>query len=97
MTIKPLGDHVLVKPVKEEEVTKSGIVLPDTVDKEKKMEGEVVAVGPGKVGKDGARVPMEVKVGDIILFKKWGGDEVEIDEVEYKIIAQEDVLAVLQK
>jgi chaperonin GroES len=97
MNIKPLSDHILVKPVKEEEVTKSGIVLPDTVDKEKKMEGEVIAVGPGKVNKDGVRVAMEVKVGDFILFKKWGGDEVEVEGEDYKIISEEDVLAIIQK
>ncbi|OGH73884.1 MAG: co-chaperone GroES [Candidatus Magasanikbacteria bacterium RIFCSPHIGHO2_02_FULL_51_14] len=97
MQIKPLGDHVLVKPVKEEEVTASGIVLPDTVDKEKKAEGDVVAVGPGKVLENGTRSQMEVKVGNRILFKKWGGDEVEVDDEEYKIISQDDILAILEK
>ena len=97
MNIKPLGDHVLVKPVKEEEVTASGIVLPDTVDKEKKAEGDVVAVGPGKVLENGTRSQMEVKVGNRILFKKWGGDEVEVDDEEYKIISQDDILAILEK
>lgn len=97
MTIKPLGDHVLVKPVKVEEVTASGIVLPDTVDKEKKAEGEVVAVGPGKLLKDGSRAAMEVSVGDFVLYKKWGGDEVEIEGEEHKIVSQEDILAVVEK
>ncbi len=95
MNIRPLGDHILVKPIKEDEVTKSGIVLPDTVEKEKKMEGEVIAIGPGKVLENGSRSTMEVKVGDRILFKKWGGDEVEIGDEEYKIISQEDVLAIM--
>jgi chaperonin GroES len=96
MNIKPLGDHILVKPLEEEKVTGSGILLPDTVDKEKKMEGMVVAIGPGKVLENGGRSIMEVKVGEKILFKKWGGDEVKIEEVEYKIISVEDVLAVIE-
>lgn len=96
MNIKPLGDHVLVKPIKEEEVTASGIVLPDTVDKEKKAEGTVVSVGPGKLLKDGKRAEMEVKAGDHILFKKWGGDEVEVGGEEHKIISADDVLAIIE-
>ncbi len=97
MQIKPLGDHILVKPVKAEEVTASGIVLPDTVDKEKKAEGEVIAIGPGKFLENGSRAVMEVSVGDMILYKKWGGDEVEIESEEHKIISAEDVLAIVQK
>ena len=97
MQIKPLGDHVVVKLVKEEEVTASGIVLPDTVDKEKKAEGEVVAVGPGKILDSGSRASMGGKVGDRILIKKWGGDEVEVDKTEYKIVSQDDILAILEK
>lgn len=95
MKIQPLGDRVVVKPVKEEEVTKSGIVLPDTVEKEKKQEGEVVAVGPGKLLENGTRAPMDVKIGDTVLFEKWGGEEVEIDDVEYKIVEGEKILAIL--
>lgn len=96
MNIRPLGGRVLVKPVKEEEVTKSGIVLPDTVDKEKKMEGEVLAVGPGKILDNGERAKMEVKVGDKVLFEKWGGEEVKSDGIEYKIIDSEKILAILE-
>jgi len=89
MKLKPLGDRILVKPVKEEEVTKSGIVLPDTVDKEKKAEGEVVAIGEGeKVQK------LNLKIGDKVLFGKYAGDEVEIEDVEYKILSHEDVFGV---
>jgi chaperonin GroES len=95
MNIKPLGDHIVVKILEEEQVTASGIVLPDTVEKEKKAEGEVIAVGPGKILDSGQRATMEVAVGQKILFKKWGGDEVEIEKVEYKIISQEDVLAIV--
>jgi len=97
MNIKPLSDHILVKPVKAEEVTASGIVLPDTVDKEKKAEGEVIAVGPGKLLDNGSRSAMEVSVGDMILYKKWGGDDVELNGEEHKIISAEDVLAIVQK
>lgn len=96
MGIKPISDHIVVKTIKEEEITASGIVLPDTMDKEKKSQGEVISVGPGKLLENGHRAQMEVKVGEVILYKKWGGDEVKVDGQEYKIITQEDVLAVLE-
>ncbi|MBI2990348.1 MAG: co-chaperone GroES [Candidatus Magasanikbacteria bacterium] len=95
MNIQPLGDRVVIKQLKEEEVTASGIVLPDTVDKEKKTEGEVLAVGPGKMLESGARAPMDVKVGQKVLFKSWGGDEVKLGDKEYKILSQDDILAIL--
>lgn len=97
MTIRPLGDHVLVRPKKEEEVTAFGLVLPETVEKEKKAEGEVIAVGPGKMMENGQRSVMEVKVGDKVLFKTWGGDKVELEKEEMKILSQEDILAVIEK
>ena len=95
MNIRPLGDRVLVKPIKEEEVTASGIVLPETVEKEKKQEGEVVALGDGeKLAK------LKLKKGDRVIYEKWGGEEVKLgkgkDEVEYKILDQEKILAVLE-
>ncbi len=96
MNIQPLGDRVVVKPLKEEEVTKSGIVLPDTVEKEKKTEGEVVAVGPGKMLENGTRAAMDVSVGQKVLYKSWGGDEVKVDGAEYKILSQDDILAILK-
>ena len=86
----------MVKPKKEKEITASGIVLPDTVDKEKKAEGEIVAVGPGKILDNGTRAAMEVKVGQTVLYKKWGGDEIKVGDEEYKIVSQEDILAVLE-
>ncbi len=90
MKLTPLGDRIIVKPVTQEEVTKAGIVLPDTVEKEKKEEGEVVAVGEGeKVKKLG------LKVGDKVIFGKYAGDEVELEDVEYKVLKEEDVLAKL--
>ncbi len=92
MQLKPLGDRIVVKPATQEEVTKSGIVLPDTVDKEKKEQGEVIAIGSGeKIAKLG------LKLGDVVLFGKYSGDEVEVEDTEYKILKDEDVLAVLEK
>jgi len=92
MQLKPLGDRIVVKPATQEEVTKSGIVLPDTVDKEKKEQGEVIAIGTGeKITKLG------LKLGDVVLFGKYSGDEVEVEDTEYKILKDEDVLAVLTK
>jgi len=91
MNIKPLGDRVLVKPLTTEEVTKSGIVLPDTADKEKKEQGEVVAVGEGEKVKK-----LNLKVGDKVLFGKYSGDDVEIEKVVYKFLKEEDILGVIQ-
>lgn len=88
MKLKPLGDRIIVKPVTEEEVTKSGIVLPETVEKEKKEEGEVVAVGDGEDIKK-----LGVKEGDKVIFGKYSGEEVTLDDVEYKVLKDEDVLA----
>ncbi|MGE5392450.1 MAG: co-chaperone GroES [Candidatus Saccharibacteria bacterium] len=91
MTIKPLGDRILVKPLLAEEVTKSGIVLPDSAEKEKKEQGEIIAIGEGeKIRKLG------LSVGDKVLFGKYSGDEVEIDKVEYKFLKDEDVLGIVQ-
>lgn len=91
MKLKPLGDRIAVKPVTEEEVTKSGIVLPETAEKEKKEEGEVVAIGDGeKITKLG------LKVGDRVLFGKYAGEEVTLDNVEYKVLKDEDVLAIVE-
>ncbi|MDP3964679.1 MAG: co-chaperone GroES [bacterium] len=91
MNLKPLGDRVIVKPLEEEEVTASGIVLPDTVEKEKKEQGEVVSVGTGeKVSKLG------LKAGDKVLFGKYSGEDVTVDDVEYKVLKDEDVLAVIE-
>ncbi len=96
MNIRPLGDRVLVKPIKEEEITKSGIFLPETIEKEKKAEGIVMAVGPGKLLENGERAKMEVKVGDKVLFEKWGGEEVKIGKEEYKILESEKILAIIE-
>lgn len=93
--IKPLGDRVVVEPISEEEVTKSGIVIPDTAEKEKPEQGKVIAVGPGKI-EGGKRIPLEVKAGDIVLFAKYGPSEVKIEDKEYLVIKEEDILAVLK-
>jgi len=90
--LDPLGDRVVIKPLPREEVTKSGIVLPDTA-KEKPQEGEIVAVGPGRVSEDGKRIAMEVKVGDKVIYAKYAGIEIKVDEVEYVILRESDVLA----
>jgi len=95
MKIKPLQDRILVKRFAEEEKTKGGIIIPDTA-KEKPIEGEVVAVGGGKVGDDGKRIPLEVKVGDKILFGKYGGTEVKVGGDEFLIMREDDVLGVIQ-
>lgn len=93
VNLKPLGGNILVKPVAEKSV--SGIVLPDTVDREKPQKGEVVALGTGKVTNDGKKVEFNVKVGDIILFKKYSPDEIEVDGEDYLIMDEEAVLAIL--
>ncbi len=90
--LQPLADRVLVKPIEKEEKTKSGIYLPDTA-KEKPQEGEVIAVGPGKIDETGKRIPMDLKVGDRVIYAKYGGTEIKIDEVEMMILRESDVLA----
>ena len=94
MKIKPLGDRILVKRIKEEERTKGGIIIPDTA-KEKPQQGEVVAVGPGGRDEAGKLIPIDLKAGDRVLFGKWSGTEVKIDGVEYLIMKESDVMGVL--
>ena len=96
MKIRPLQDRVIVKRVKEEEKTKGGIIIPDTA-KEKQIEGEVVAVGNGKVLEDGTVRKMDVKAGDRVLFGKYSGTEVKIDGEEHLILREDDILGVLEK
>ena len=94
MNLRPLGDRVVVKPVEREERTKSGIVLPDTA-KEKPQEGMVEAVGTGRILDNGTKIPMELKVGDKVLYAKYAGNEFKVEEQEYLIISEKDVLAVV--
>jgi chaperonin GroES len=92
ISLQPLADRLVVKPTQKGEMTKSGIYLPDTA-KEKPQEGEVVAVGPGRVTEDGKRIPMDLKVGDQVIYSKYGGSEIKIDDVEMMILRESDVLA----
>ncbi len=96
MNIKPLGDRVIVKPLAEEEVTASGIVLPDTVDKEKPEQGEVIAAGPGKRLDNGEISPLSVKVGDKVVFKKYSADEVKVDGEEVLVVGEEDIVGIIE-
>ena len=95
MKIRPLHDRLIVKRVEEQEVKKGGIIIPDTA-KEKPQEGKVIAVGNGKVGEDGKRIPLDVKAGDKILFGKYSGSEVKVEDEEYLILREEDVLGIIE-
>ena len=95
MKIKPLSGHILIEALKEEK-KKGGIILPETVEKERSEKGKVVAVGAGRLDKDGKRVPLEVKKGDVILFTKYGPSEIKIEGKEYLIAKEEDILAIIQ-
>lgn len=97
VTLKPLADRVIVKPESQEEVTKSGIVLPDTARGERPEKGEVIATGPGKILENGERQSMSVKVGDTIVFTKYAPNEVKIDDQELLIIREDDIMAVVEK
>jgi len=94
MDLKPLGDHVIVKPIKQDEMTKGGIILPDTADKEKPFEGEIMSVGAGKIAQDGKRLSMEVKAGDRVIFSKYSGTEVKLEGEKYLILREDDILAI---
>ncbi|MFN8621022.1 MAG: co-chaperone GroES [Chloroflexota bacterium] len=93
--LRPLGDRVVIQPTPREEMTKSGIVLPDTA-KEKPQEGTIVAAGPGRLNDEGEREPMDVKVGDKVLYAKYAGTEFKVDGDEYLIVSQKDILAVVE-
>ena len=95
MSLRPLSDRILVERVEEDEKTKGGIIIPDTA-KEKPAEGKVVATGNGRMGEDGKLLPMDVKVGDRVLFSKYGGTDVKIDGIDYLIMRQDDVLGVVE-
>jgi chaperonin GroES len=97
MKIKPLADNILIEPIEQAEQTKGGIFLPKTADKERPEQGKVVAVGPGKKDSEGKIIPIDVKPGDKVLFTKYGPNEIKVDEKEYLIAKQEDVLAVVEE
>lgn len=96
MTVRPLSDYIIVKPLTDEMVTNSGIVLPDTMDKEKAEKGEVMFVGPGRQLENGAIAPMKVSVGNKVMFKKYAPDEIKIDGNEYLVIRESDVILVIE-
>ncbi len=96
VTLKPLADRLVVKPIDREEVTKGGIFLPDTA-KEKPQEGEILAVGPGRLSEEGQRIPLDVKVGDIVIYSKYGGTELKSEGEEYMILRESDILAIKVK
>lgn len=95
MKFQPLSNHLFIEAIEVDTTTKSGIVLPDTAEKEKPIQGRVVAVGPGKLSEKGERIPMSVKVGDKVLFKKYGPDEIEIDGKKYLVGDEDDILAII--
>jgi chaperonin GroES len=95
MKIRPLRDRIIVKRLEEEEMTRGGIIIPDTA-KEKPIEGKVIAVGDGKVKEDGTKVPVELKVGEKVLFAKYGGTEVKMDGEEYLMMREDEILAVIE-
>ena len=90
--LQPMADRLIVKPIEQEEKTKGGIILPDTV-KEKPQEGEVLATGPGRLSDDGKRIAMDVKVGDIVIYSKYGGTDYKVDDDELVILRESDILA----
>ncbi len=96
VVLKPLEDRIVVKPLEAEQVTASGLVIPDTA-KEKPQEGQVLAVGPGRVDDSGKRIPLDVSVGDVVLYSKYGGTEVKYSGEEYLVLSARDVLAIIQK
>ena len=96
MNIKPLSDHILIEPIKGEEKTKGGILLPETAEKEKSEQGMVIAVGPGKKTDDGKIIPMSVRPGQKVLFTKYGPNEIKIEEKEYLIAREDDIVAIIE-
>jgi len=96
MKIKPLSDHILIEPIKQEEKTKTGILLPETAEKERPEQGRVIAIGPGRKTSSGKIIPIEVKVGQKVLFTKYGPNEIKVADKEYLIAKEEDILAILE-
>ena len=95
MKVKPLHDRLIIKALEEEEKTKGGIIIPDTA-KEKPVEGKVIAVGAGRIKKDGTKMPLEIKKGDRVLYAKYGGTEIKMDGEEYLMMREDDILAVIE-
>ena len=96
MQLKPLYSHVVIKPIDQEAVTKSGIILPDTASKERPEQGEVIAVGPGRINDNGQITPLSVKIGNRVMFKKYAPDEIKVDNEDYLVIKEEDIMLILE-
>jgi chaperonin GroES len=96
MKLKPQNDYILVEPIKQEKITKGGVYIPDTASEERPIRGKVIAVGPGRLNDKGERIPMSIKEGDEIIFKKYAPDEIKIDDKEYFFIKEDDVLAIIE-
>jgi chaperonin GroES len=97
MDIKPLADHILIEPIKKEEKSKAGILLPETTEKERPEEGKVIEVGPGRKNSAGKRIPLDIEKGDIVIFSKYGPTEIKIKDKEYLIAKEDDILAIIKK
>jgi chaperonin GroES len=96
MKLKPMNDYLLIEPIKEDEVTKGGIVIPETAREERAIKGKVIAVGPGKLNEKGERIPLTIKEGQKVIFKKYAPDEIKIDDKEYYFVREDDVLAIIE-
>lgn len=96
MKIKPLSDHILIEPIRQEEKTRTGILLPETAEKERPEQGRVIAIGPGRKTSSGKIIPIEVKVGQKVLFTKYGPNEIKVADKEYLIAKEEDILAIIE-
>lgn len=97
MKVKPLSDYVLVEPIKQEEITKGGVLIPETAREDRAIRGKVIAVGPGKLNEKGERIPLSVKEGQIVIFKKYAPDEIKIDDKEYYFIREDDIMAIIEE
>ncbi|MEK7611733.1 MAG: co-chaperone GroES [Patescibacteria group bacterium] len=97
MNFQPLSNRVFIEPIEEDKTTKSGIVIPDTAEREKPIKGKIISTGPGKVNDKGERIPMSVKTGDVVLFKKYGPDEFEIDGKKYLVGDEDDILGIIKE
>jgi len=96
MNLKPFNDYILIEPLKEDEITKGGIVIPETAREERAIKGKVISVGPGKLNDKGERMPLNVKEGQVVIFKKYAPDEVKIDDKEYYFVREDDILAIVE-
>lgn len=97
MKIKPMNDYLLIEPLKQEEITKGGIVIPETAREERPIKGKVIAVGPGKLNDKGERIPLTIKEGQVVIFKKYAPDEVKVDDKEYYFVREDDILAIIEE